>query len=160
MARRRQRRTPSSYTPSPSGGLLRSQMRAPLLERSRLLARRSVREPMLSMDAVRRLQVEDLRREKRHIESNFQAQTYRREDGSKAPIVGREIDTHRMREQGMPSRLRFDFQDPERTLVCQRRKIRRAVVFAMRKAGKRGSGNRKARWTSKSYISCGKKVGK
>ncbi|QIR82391.1 hypothetical protein [Chicken microvirus mg8_95] len=153
MARRRQKRDHSSYTPSPSGGLLRSQMRAPLLERSRLLARRSVRE----MDAVRRLQVEDLRREKRHIESNFATQTYRREDGSKAPVVGREVHTHRMRKQRMPPRLRFDFQDPERTLVCQRRKIRRAVVFAMRKAGKRGRGNRKARWTAKSYISCGKR---
>lgn len=157
MARRRQKRDRSSYTPSPSGGLLRSQMRAPLLERSRLLARRSVRKSILSTDAVRRLQVEDLRREKRHIESNFATQTYRREDGSKASVVGREVHTRRMRKQGMPSRLRFDFQDPERTLVCQRRKIRRAVVFAMRKAGKRGRGNRKARWTAKSYISCGKR---
>lgn len=156
MARRRQKRDRSSYTPSPSGGLLRSQMRAPLLERSRLLARRSVRDSILSMDAVRRLQVEDLRREKRHIESNFQTQTYRREDGSQAPVVGREVYTHNMRKQRMSPRLRFDFQDPDRTLVCQRRKIRRAVVFAMRKAGKRGRGNRKARWTSKSYISCGK----
>lgn len=156
MAKGRRKHKPSSYTPPPSSGRQRSQMRGLFLDRSRLLARRSVRESLLSQDAFRRLQTEDLRREKRHIESNFQTQTYRRDDGSQAPVLGREVDTLEMRKQGVSPRLRYEFQDPRRTLVCQRRKARRAVIFAMRKAGKAGKRNRKARWTEKSYISCGK----
>ena len=158
MARKRDRR----LDPSPPRGRsidTEKQMRDPFLDRSRLLARRSVASllrPPRPLRTFRNLMTEDLRREKKHIESNFPTQTYRREDGSQAVIVGRQVDTPRMRKQRMPSRLRYEFSDPDRTLVCQRRKTRRAAIFAMQRAGKGGKRNRRARWTDKSYIVCQK----
>lgn len=157
MARKRDRRLDSS----PSRGRsidTEKQMRDPFLDRSRLLARRSVasllRPPRLR--TFRNLMTEDLRREARFRQQNLSLQAYRREDGSQAVIVGRQVDTPRMRKQRMPSRLRYEFSDPDRTLVCQRRKTRRAVIFAMQRAGKGGKRNRRARWTEKSRISCRK----
>lgn len=157
MAKHRKReKQPSSPSLSPSHGLQRPQMRDPILDRSRLLARRSVRESLLSPKAMRNLMTEDLRHESRFQAANLPTQTYRRDDGGTAFADWREVDTNQMRKQGMSPRLRFEFSDPDRTLVCVRRKARRAVIFAMRKAGKNGKRNRTARWTAKSYISCRK----
>lgn len=155
MARRRDKRPDPSPSQRPELRHRTTDARS-LLDRSRLLARRSVRESLLSPRAFRNLMTEDLRREKKFLSENLPAQTYRRETGSPAPVVGREIHTDKMRKQGMPSRLRFEFEDPKRTLVCIRRKTRRAVIFAMRRAGKGGRKNCKARWTDKSYVTCRK----
>lgn len=155
MARRRDKRHGSSPSQRPELRHRITDARS-FLDRSRLLARRSVRESLLSSKAIRNLMTEDLRHEARFRQQNLPLQTYRREDGGTAHVVGREIDTPRMRKQRLFPRLRYEFQDPDRTLVCQRRKARRAVIFAMRKAGKAGKRNRKARWTDKSYISCRK----
>lgn len=155
MARRRDKRPDLSPSQRPELRHRTTDARS-LLDRSRLLARRSVRESLLSPRAFRNLMTEDLRREKRFLSENLPTQTYRRETGSPAPVVGREVHTDKMRKQGLPSRLRFEFEDPKRTLVCIRRKARRAAIFAMRRAGKGGRKNRKARWTDKSYITCRK----
>nr|CAI9750486.1 hypothetical protein PTVJELPE_PTVJELPE_CDS_0007 [Cressdnaviricota sp.] len=155
MARRRDKRHDSSPSLRPELRHRTTDARS-LLDRSRFLARRSVRESLLSPRAFRNLAVEDLRREKRFLSENLPTQTYRRETGSPASVVGREVHTDKMRKQGMPSRLRYEFEDPKRTLVCIRRKARRAVIFAMRRAGKGGRKNRKARWTEKSYVTCRK----
>lgn len=155
MARRRDKRSDPSPSQRPELRHRTTDARS-LLDRSRLLARRSVRESLLSPRAFRNLMTEDLRREKRFLSENLPTQTYRRETGSPAPVVGREVHTDKMRKQGLPSRLRYEFEDPKRTLVCIRRKARRAAIFAMRRAGKGGRKNRKARWTDKSYITCRK----
>lgn len=155
MARRRDKRPDSSPSQRPELRHRTTDARS-LLDRSRLLARRSVRESLLSPRAFRSLITEDLRREKRFLSENLPTQTYRRDTGSPAPVVGREVHTDKMRKQGLPSRLRYEFEDPKRTLVCIRRKARRAVIFALRRAGKGGRKNREARWTDKSYVTCRK----
>lgn len=156
MARRRDKRPDPSPSQRPELRHRTTDARS-LLDRSRLLARRSVRALLApSPSAFRNLMTEDLRREKNFLSENLPTQTYRRDTGSPAPVVGREVHTDKMRKQGLPSRLRFEFEDPKRTLVCIRRKARRAVIFAMRKAGKGGRRNRKARWTDKSYVTCRK----
>ena len=130
-------------------------MRGPLLDRSRTLARRFADEAFTRhLQTLRNLQTEDLRHEHKFQAENFPAQTYRRVDGGQAVIDGRQVDTNKMRQQGVPPRLRFEFRDPRRTLVCVRRKARRRVIFALRKAGKAGKRNRKAQWTDKSYVTC------
>lgn len=47
---------------------------------------------------------------------------------------------------------RLGFAQPERVAVCARREQRREVIFAKRKAGKRGQ--RRARWNKFSDYSC------
>lgn len=153
---RKHRKPDQRYIAKPDTPHFLQQMRDPLSDRSRSLARRSVTDPYQAMRTIRNLMTEDLRREKRHIDSNLPIQTYRRSDGGQAHVIGREVDTPDMRSKGMPSRLRYEFQDSRRTLVCIRRKVRRSVIFALRKAGKGGKRNRRARWTDKSYISCRK----
>ena len=153
---RKHRKSDQRYIAKPDTPHSLQQMRGPLLDRSRSLARRSVTDPYQAMRAIRNLMTEDLRREKRHLDANLPFQVYRRSDGGQAHVIGREVDTPVMRRKGLPSRLRYEFQDPNRTLVCVRRKVRRSVIFAMRKSGKGGKRNRRARWTDKSYISCRK----
>lgn len=131
-------------------------MRDPLLDRSRSLARRFADEPLHRLETLRNLATEDLRRERLFQAENLPAQIYRCTNGSQANVIGREVNSPQMRKQGMPPRLRYEFQDSDRTLVCTRRKARRRVIFALSKAGKGGARNRKARWTDKSYIICGK----
>lgn len=52
----------------------------------------------------------------------------------------------------------YKFQRPERVPICQRRRIRKAVLFALQKIGSGRSGRRRyikpARWTGKSFIRC------
>ena len=156
MARRHRDR---KLDPSPHRGRsidTEKQMRDAFLHRSRSLARRFADVPLHPLRTIRNLMMEDLRREKRFQAQNLPTQTYRCVDGSTALIDGVQVDSNKMRQQGVSPRLRFEFRDPHRTLVCTRRKARRAAIFAMRKAGKAGKRNRKARWTDKSYISCRK----
>lgn len=131
------------------------QMRGPLLDRSRSLARRFADESFTRhLQTLRNLQIEDLRHENKFQTENLPAQTYRRVDGGSAHVAGREVHSPAMRKQRLSPRLRYEFTDPDRTLVCVRRKNRRRVIFALRKAGKAGRRNRKARWTAKSHIVC------
>lgn len=161
MAKRNRRETTEQSSPSTLSTLSRSidtgkQMRDSLLNRSRSLARRSADEPFHRLETLRNLATEDLRRERLFQAENLPSQIYRCKDGSQANVIGREVNSSKMRKQALSPRLRFEFQDPDRTLVCTRRKARRRVIFALSKAGKGGARNRKARWTDKSYIVCGK----
>lgn len=106
-----------------------------------------------SVRTLRNLAVEDLRR-RDHENISDPHPTYKLQDGNPAQIERREIHTDKMRLQGMPSQVRDAFRDADRVMVCQRRKARRRVVFAMQRAGKGGKGNRRARWTDKSRIVC------
>ena len=126
------------------------------LNRSRLLARRfDDFNSMLNRlrQVSNRLAVEDLRRD-RYVQEQIGYQTYRQDDAREAPVVRRVVDTHPMRIRNMSFRMRDEFKHARRTLVCQRRHARREVLFAMRRTGKGGAKNRRARWTDKSYISC------
>lgn len=114
---------------------------------------RYLAERLGSLRALQRLEIEDLRRNRRERQ-DIARQTYRRRDAGVAHVVGREIRTPKMREQNMPSRMRYEFQDSRGTIVCERRRARRSVIFAMQRAGKGGRRNRKARWTEKSYLVC------
>lgn len=163
MARHKSHKIRDTPSAAPSSdGLRRSQMRDSFLNRSRLLARRFVRDFLdshrfdLFRDTLLNLATEDLRREKHHLENNFQDKIYRRTDGSKALADWREVHTPQMQKQGVPPRVRHEFKAPRRTLVCERRRTRRAVIFALRKAGKGGRKNRPARWTDKSHVVCRK----
>ena len=132
-------------------------MRDPFLDRSRSLARRFADDSFTRhLQTLRNLQIEDLRHEKKFLSENLPAQPYRRVDGGPAHVVGREVCSPAMRQQRLPPRLRYEFTDPRRTFVCVRRKNRRRVIFALRKAGKAGKRNRKAQWTEKSRIVCRK----
>lgn len=57
-------------------------------------------------------------------------------------------------QRNLPSEVRDILLDSERALECTRRETRREVLFSLRRTGKNGKGNRKARWTEDSYISC------
>lgn len=105
------------------------------------------------LDRVARMATEDLR----HEDPSHSYQTYRREDGRQANVVGRQIHTPEMQRQRMPDRLRLEFADSKGVLVCQRRSTRRSVLFSLRKIGKGSGGRKKARWTDKSYIVCKKR---
>lgn len=158
MAKKHRRETTEQSTPSTLSRSIDTgkQMRDSLLNRSRSLARRFADEPLHRLETLRNLATEDLRRERLFQVENLPTQTYRCTDGSQAHIIGREVNSPAMRKQALPPRLRYEFQNPERTLVCTRRKARRRVIFALSKAGKGGARNRRARWTDKSYISCAK----
>lgn len=57
----------------------------------------------------------------------------------------------------LPEQVRNVLLDSERALECTRRETRRQVMFALRRTGKGGRKNRKARWTANSRISCKKR---
>lgn len=156
MARRHRDRRLDSSPQRGRSIVTEKQMRDPILDRSRHLARRFADVPLHPIRTIRNLMTEDLRRERLFQTQNLPTQTYRCVDGSSAVIDGVQVDSNKMRQQRVPPRLRFEFRDPHRTLVCVRRKTRRAAIFAMRKAGKFGKRNRKARWTDSSYIACRK----
>lgn len=108
------------------------------------------------IESFHRQQVEDLRRNRRENQE-IARQVYRREDANVAPVDARELDTPYMRRKGMSPKVQYVFRDSRGTIVCVRRRARRAVLFAMRKTGK-NSRNRRAKWSDRSYIVC-KKVG-
>lgn len=99
--------------------------------------------------------IEDLRHaEPRPNSSKIHTQRYHRDDGTVAEFGPRPV---RSRVLPMRVQMRVSFYQPERTLVCHRRKTRRRILFALQAAG-RGRKSprvfRKAKWTTKSYIRC------
>lgn len=103
-----------------------------------------------------RLETEDLRRN-RYERKEIPVETYRRADGSPAPVVVRQVRDAKLLHQGLPPQVRYEFRDSRGTIVCQRRQIRRRVIFALQLSRKgKGSGRRfrPARWTERSYIVC------
>lgn len=105
------------------------------------------------LESLRRQEIEDLRRNRRE-RSSIGFQTYQSIEGRSVPVYGREVYTPEMQRAGMHPRLQYVFHDSRGTLVCQRRRSRRAVLFALRKTGKGGRKNRRARWTDRSFIVC------
>lgn len=105
------------------------------------------------LESLRRQEIEDLRRN-RHERSSIGFQTYQSIEGRSVPVYGREVYSPEMQRAGMSPRLQYVFHDSRGTLVCQRRRSRRAVLFALRKTGKGGRKNRRARWTDRSFIVC------
>ena len=119
-------------------------------------ARRFVEASIASRLARRRLEIEDLRRN-RYERKEISRPTYRRADGSPAPVVVGQVRNAKLLHQGLPPQVRYTFRDSRGTIVCQRRQIRRRVIFALQLSRKgKGSGRpfRPARWTEKSYIVC------
>uniref|UniRef100_A0AAU8B6W5 Uncharacterized protein n=1 Tax=Dulem virus 91 TaxID=3145802 RepID=A0AAU8B6W5_9VIRU len=105
------------------------------------------------LESLRRQEIEDLRRNRRENQ-DIARKTYRRRDAGTAHVIGREVRTPEMQKQNMPSRLRYEFQDSQGTIVCQRRRTRRSIIFALQRAGRGGRRNKKARWSDQSYIVC------
>lgn len=105
------------------------------------------------LESLRRQDIEDLRRNRRE-RRDIGYQTYQNIEGRAVPVYGREVYTPEMQRAGMHPRLQYVFQDSRGTLVCQRRRTRRSVLFALRKTGRGGKRNRRARWTEKSYLVC------
>lgn len=54
---------------------------------------------------------------------------------------------------GPPAKI--GFQDPEKVLTCVRRQIRKEVMFAKRRTGRRGQ--KKPNWTWRSHVTCKKR---
>lgn len=161
MARRKRRDEPrrvSSPLPSPSETQPRSidtgqQMRDAFRVARADQARRFV-EASIASTARRRLEIEDLRRN-RYERKELVHPRYLREDG-KAALVEQRLRERQLGLQGkrLPPLLRAEFRDPQETLVCVRRRVRRSVLFALRKVGKGSGRKRKARWSDQSYIVC------
>lgn len=63
-------------------------------------------------------------------------------------------NNHELRHARLQPKVRHELQDTIRGLACYSRTARKEVLFAMRKTGKAGRRNRKARWTEKSYMRC------
>lgn len=162
MARRKRRDEPrrvSSPLPSPSETQPRSidtgqQMRDAFRVARADQARRFVEASIASRLARRRLEIEDLRRN-RYERKELVHPRYLREDG-KAALVEQRLRERQLGLQGkrLPPLLRAEFRDPQETLVCVRRRARRSVLFALRKVGKGSGRKRKARWSDHSYIVC------
>lgn len=94
-------------------------------------------------------EVEDLRR----IPHAHKQGRYLHFDGTPARTGYKPVQN---RVFGMFQGMHLGFLQPQKTLVCVRRKTRRRILFALQKVG-RGRGAkrpRRARWTSKSYIRC------
>lgn len=125
------------------------QMRDPLGVARDIMARRFAEEYQQSIRARARLEIEDLR----HGYPDNSSRSYRRADGSQAYVVRQDVRKLAVRGT-VPAQMRVAFRSPQFALVCQRRRTRRAVIFALRRAGKGGSRNRKARWSEHSEIVC------
>lgn len=156
MAKRRKNSPSPSPSPSPSHvRRLETQMRG-LIEAARApLARRFV-TPAKVQERINAL----LRREvlnvptgpKLHKASDrkvfkdavLATDGYRRNAVHHSPVL----------RSRLPEQVRDLFQGAERALECTRRKTRREVMFALRRTGKGGRKNRRARWTADSRISC------
>lgn len=78
---------------------------------------------------------------------------FRDVSGAPAQVSRRPADSSRRSVQGVLPALYHRFETPRAVPVCLRRSNRRRVLFALRKTG-RGSSNRRARWTAKSFIRC------
>lgn len=113
---------------------------------SLVTATRRVRSVQSYIQPVTLLQTEDLRSVPNEIR---QGNNFRDVFGGPAEFFRR--SDRRQVSRLLPAMYNY-FQQPKEALVCVRRKVRKAVLFAMRHAG--GSGNRRPRWTSKSFVRC------
>lgn len=138
------------------------QMRDPLgIARSpldRRFATPFLAERLGSLGALKKYwqDVEDLRRN-RYENSQIPTRQYHRVDGRRADVRLYPVRPHAVQGQRLPERMRYEFRDARRVLVCLRREIRRRVLFALQFSKKgRGGGRRirKARWSDSSFISC------
>lgn len=154
-------RRASSPLPSPSETQPRSidtgqQMRDAFRVARASQARRFVEAFIASRLARRRLEIEDLRRN-RYERKEISRPTYRREDGRTALVTAQQVRNPKLLRQGLPEQVRYVFHDPRGIIVCQRRRIRRSVIFALQ-LSRKGKGSvfrfRPARWTERSYIVC------
>lgn len=155
---KRTRRKRTTYRPqvTTSRGTL-AQMRDLFLGRSRLLARRFVTPE--SLRSIIHRQIEDLRHDNsNYLHDNGIRPVYRNTRGEVAPTQWEFVRKSDVQGQRLQPQVRHVFRDPKTTLVCVRRRTRRAVMFALRKTGKGGARtNRRAVWTDKSRIVCPKK---
>lgn len=62
--------------------------------------------------------------------------------------------TAQLRRERLSPQVRNQLQDGIHVLACEQRRTRKEVIFALRRVGKNGKGNRKAKWTSRSYLRC------
>lgn len=124
-----------------------------IVEAARVPITRRLISPAKAMEAVRltaQKGLEDVRQIRDRKRRGIQAVS---EDS-----VGRKPTNQRtMQRQVLSSQVRKLYHDAKRALVCQSRANRREVLFALQKTGKNGYGNRKAKWTNLSYISCKKR---
>lgn len=81
---------------------------------------------------------------------------HKRSSGTVQSVPPQRNTLHRseLLQRNLPAQVRDILLDSERALECTRRETRREVLFSLRRTGKNGKGNRKARWTEDSYISC------
>lgn len=91
-------------------------------------------------------EVEDLRSVKNARKGRFV-----RFDGTPA---GTQYKPVHNRVSGLFEGMRLSFSQPQKTVVCVRRKSRRRVLFALQKAGKGRRHFRRSRWSAQSYIRC------
>lgn len=152
MSKRRKSKDKSRRTTSV---VLRPQMRgalAPLRRMPGVLGRDVFTSRRSFLSDLRA--IEDLRHaEPRSNSAKVQSQRYKRDDGTLAGFGPVHV---RSRVLPVRTQVRLSFHQPERTLVCVRRKTRRRVLFALQALG-RGRGTKKpkrARWTAKSFIRC------
>lgn len=130
---------------------------------SRIAARAAKLSRVLSL-----IQVEDLRRHYHDPQRPFDPlpaprpersrQPYHLVSGARARHSVQPVRIPVLYDSGflrfVPGPLRDVFHRPKETVVCVRRRTRRAVLFALQKIG-RGSGRlRRARWSESSYIRC------
>lgn len=102
--------------------------------------------------------IQDGRREQ-DISKTHGSRRYLTTASTPAEVVRRDVSSSRMQRAGMPAQVRAEFRDPQRTIVCVRRRARKAALFALRKIGK-GAGKKRlkrARWSDSSYITCKKR---
>lgn len=106
------------------------------------------------------LELEDLRHEKpqelQQVDGLFRRHYAAGPDGVAASVVQRDKPFEDTLSGRLSSRVRSVFADTRRSLVCVRRRARRAVLLAL---SHRGGGaakpfKRPAKWTEQSYIDC------
>lgn len=102
--------------------------------------------------------IQDLRSDPYEIKTTSPRSRFRTIDGRTAHVVHRtperRTDTRNFVSNVLPAMHTY-FQDHRRVIVCIRRRLRRAVLFALQKTGKGGSRrNRRPHWTEQSYIRC------
>lgn len=160
MAKKSKRKKDRSYSrvsSNPTSRRTLAQMRDPFPGRSRLLARRFVKPE--SFRSIINRQIEDLRHDASNfVNDNQVGPVYRDTSGSVAETEWQHIRKSDMQGKRMQPQVRIAFRNPKNALVCVRRRVRRAVMFALRRTGKGGARrNRKAVWSDRSRIVCRKR---
>lgn len=155
-SKRKKDRSDSRVSSNPTSRRTLAQMRDPFPGRSQLLLRRFVKSE--SLRSIINRQIEDLRHDASNfVNDNQVGPVYRDTSGSVAKAEWQHIRKSDMQGKRMQPQVRIAFRNPKNVLVCVRRRARRAVMFALRRAGKVGArNNRKAVWSDKSRIVCRK----